>query len=227
MKYCPQCGSFNCIHLKSESALDPFFRYFSTIRKIIFSPTIFFQSLPSAEGISHALTFAIIVHWLSSAILFIEQGILQTQVQSLLNPAIQPFLENHFGISFSQWLWGTGAVLLDPFFTAIAIVFSSFFVFVGTRILISAKISFESVLRIISYGMAPILLSIIPVIGPLIASISIFVVTVIAIKEIYQVRTGRAVLVVLFPKLLILSGLLFATLFFSLTFLGIFSLLFN
>jgi len=113
---------------------------------------------------------------------------------------------NIFGRTY-YWVWGTGGLLIDPFVTLILILFSALVVFASAKILIPnpthpENLTYETFLRMTSYAMSASVLYAVPFVGPLIAPIAAFIITVIGVKELFVVSGGRATFIVLFPKLL-------------------------
>ena len=63
-------------------------------------------------------------------------------------------------------------------------------------------VTYESALRLICFGMAPSILAGLPIFGGFVAALLVLIVTVIGAREVYEVGTGRAIVIALFPKLL-------------------------
>jgi hypothetical protein len=181
--------------------------------------------MPLQGGLAKPLAFALTTHWLGSAIGFLWQHFLGGSVSRFLKTVFQSSSRWGTDIDYSGryaslltikerlmgWFFGVGPVLLDPFFTLASIFFAAGLIFIGARILISSKpsrqefypITYESAIRITAYGLSPAILSAIPLFGTILAPIYTFILTVIGIREAYRTSTSRAILVALFPKLLI------------------------
>lgn len=199
--------------------------YFSTVWQIVSSPVQFYKNLPTTGGLSGPLTFALVTHWLGSALGYLTHLMSGSAATQLMQRLIQlgqdyPEIDSPGRLSQLQsvkerlieWSFGAGSVVIDPFLTLISILITSAFVFAGARILVSPSpaekpegITYESAVRIISYGMAPQLLCIFPFFGVGIASLYTLVVTVIGAREVYRVGTGRAIVIALFPKIFVVS----------------------
>lgn len=234
---CPNCGhSFASLNqLESETGGALVRAYFSDVWEIISRPKSFFKRMPLSGGISGPLAFALVTHWLGSALSFLWHASLSETVNSILNPFFQIAGDvgelDHPGFGtqlagmrdgFLHWFWGTGSVIADPFITVFSVLFTSFWVFIGARILIAPgksgaprEIAFESAVRLVCYGMTPSILAGIPLVGWGLASLLSFVVTAIGAKEVYRTSTGRAVVIALFPKLLLLGLILTGILVFA------------
>lgn len=122
---------------------------------------------------------------------------------------------------FFDWFWGMGSVITDPFTTLIGMLITSFFVFLGARLFVGTMsdapasaafasdaqtrhvVTYESAVRIMAYGAVASIFMSLPIAGSFIAVIYGLYISVVGAKEVYQVGTGRALVVVLFPKLLV------------------------
>ncbi len=208
-----------------ETALSPIKSYFVTLGQTLFRPAEFFKRMPLQGSFSAPLAFALVTHWVGSALEFLWRtwlgGSLGDYFNSLFRLAGDVADIDSPGRSammfemrdkIMHWFWGAGSVVADPFIALASIFFTTFFVFIGARIMITPgkqgapeSISFESSLRIVCYGMGPTLLAGIPLFGGVIASIWSALVTIIGAKEAYRTTTPRAIVVALFPKILLLS----------------------
>jgi hypothetical protein len=200
-------------------------RYFRDLFQIILHPARFFRRMPLEGGVSSPLAFALITHWLGTAVAFLWRaafgGTLGRHLNALFDVAGDVAEVDHPGRAAAMmevrdrilhWFWGAGSVIADPFLTLASILFTSLLVFVGARILVTpgkggapSPISYESALRLVCYGMSPAILAVIPLAGPAIAGLWTAVVTIVGAREIYRISTGRALVVALFPKLLFLG----------------------
>lgn len=175
--------------------------------------------MPTHGGVGGPLAFALITHWLGAAIEFgwgaLAGGTAQAYLQQLLEKFEQELSGVH-SLGRGQWMneassaalgWflGAGTVLLDPFVTLASIFLSSSMIYVGARILVATPVTFEAVLRIVCYGLSPAILSVLPLVGIPLSRIYMLVVTVIGAREVFRIGTGRALVLALFPKLLVLA----------------------
>lgn len=200
----------------------PFKVYFSTVWKIMLHPAKFFSTMPLSGGVSGPLAFALITHWLGAAFSFLWNAAIGGALSGYSRGLFKIFDDiadvDHPGRSATlaqardqivHWIWGAGGILVDPFLTLVSIAFTSFFVWVGARLLVNPNperglrsVNYESALRIVCYGMTPAILRVVPIFGSFLATISVILVTVVGARETYRIDTGRAIGVALFPQLL-------------------------
>lgn len=241
--------------------MEPIKSYFEKLRMILVEPHKYFRQLAYAGGhpLSDALLFTIITHWIGSAL----QNLWQTSLGHFLSRysdqisnaflglnsegtisyekrnSILDILQQAKGTLFS-WIWGTGSLILDPFFTLIKLSFTGLIIFIAAKLIIgevrepatalemeagiqppSKPITYESILILLCYATAPIILSGIPLVGGLAASLYAFILTVIAIKEYYKTSNGKSVVVALFPQLLLWTFVFIGILLLTLGLIGI------
>jgi hypothetical protein len=229
--------------LKSESSLSFVAAYFRDLKNVLLEPAVFFRSLPITGGLAVPLTFALVTHWLGSLINYFLSALtgevgghffdrfmqFSSQYSSRysqmgggdidsfgrgggMNQSLLQALGA--GEKAASWLWGASGILLDPFTTLVWLIFISFLVFVGARLLVKPTaahlarfpngVTFESAVRVVSFGMGPAIFTGLPYLGSFIAKlIYIPIVTIIGAREIYRVSNGRATAIALFPEILL------------------------
>lgn len=200
-------------------------KYFRDVAWILTKPTAFFREMPLKGGLSGPLAFALITHWIGSSVQFLWHhwigswlSLWTDTFMQIAGDVVEVDSPGKCQMLFEMkdrvlhWMVGAGSVLMDPFWTLSGIIFTSVLVFVGARIFINPgkegapeEVTFESAVRIISYGMTPHLLTMVPFIGPLVATVLTVYVTVIGAREVYRTTTAKAVVIALFPKLLFLG----------------------
>ncbi len=205
-------------------------KYFRDLRTLILHPVTFFKENPVDEGLTRPLTFALVSHWIASAIRYLLANVGGTNGAATLdrwmkmmggNEQIQMLSRNsqwnEISNQLSSWLWGMGSVIADPFSTLFWILFSSVFIFVGARILVGtmprpdgsrAEVSYASAVHIVSFSTAAYIVTIVPYLGPLFYLFYGFYVLYIGVREIYRTTPGRALAVALFPQILVLLFIL-------------------
>lgn len=231
---CPNCGE----NLRSEltvgaaGGLGLITGYFRQVWLILTHPSAFFRSMPVRGGVAGPLAFALVTHWLGSAVAFLWRTLIGGAVGGYLSRFMQmagdvaevdsPGRQGQFtgvmeiGERIQHWIWGAGAVIADPFITLARILFISFLVWLGARLLVTPgrdgaprEIDFESALRVICYGLTPSILAVLPLFGGFVSMIYVVAVTVIGAREVYRVETGRAFIIALFPQFLLFAFVAF------------------
>ena len=233
---CPNCS--HRVELTSSFGARPtdlIQNYLHDVKTILLSPARFFHDLPLNGGLSRPLTFALVTHWIGSAFRYLWGQFTANGLEKVANKYM------HFSMSgadidsparFNQWMqaqqkishllwswmWGAGSIILDPFTTIVMIFLSSLFVFVGARLFVNssrqADVTYESVVRLVAYGMTPGIVAVFPFLGSLLAPLYVIVVTIIGAREMFRISNGRAALVALFPKLLFIGIIAMGILFF-------------
>lgn len=229
---CPGCGLMlaDDAHRKSrtEQGLSSLKEYAQTLREILFHPSQFFQKMPQTGGMGRPLAFALITHWLAAAVGFIWMA----AFGSLFNHPVNwlSSLGKITGLSgggiiindgidypgrgarwvelqdrLTDWFWGTSSIIADPFITLGAILFTAFLVYLGARLLVPRRVTLESAVRILSYGMAPSIIGSLPILGAGIAGFWILLASIAGAREVYQIGNTRALIVITFPKLIFLG----------------------
>ncbi len=207
------------------SALGLIKRYFLTLAWATTRPSSFFERLPRNESIFIPLSFALLTHWIGSALQYLWMGVIGTSLDRYFSKVFD-FAENIIeidnpgkGAAFLEmkekmlsWVMGVGSVISDPFFTILGILFTGFWVFLGARLLVTpgkngapSEITFKSAAQIVCYGFAPSILLAIPLVGSPLASLGMTIVTVVGAKTLYRIGWTRASIVGLFPKFLIMT----------------------
>ena len=209
--------------------------YFTTLWKALTQPNSFFRELPVTGGITGPLAFALVTHWIGATASYLWTHLLGQWTHayySAFSKIIGDVAHLNEGTSnvewseminfkdqFFQWFWGTGSIIADPFYTLFTVIFISFFVFLGAQIFVlwlgpsrppvegeqTVSVTFESTVRLVCYGMAPMILTGIPLFGWGLATFLSFVITVIGAKEMYRVGVFRAMVIALFPRLVLFT----------------------
>ena len=209
------------------------FGFFKAIKNISFNSRMFFNrnasSLISNSGLSSALAFAVLVNWISSSINFLFGSFFSVNLEKFTSNFTSTFSDSESFDSLqslhseiNQFLFGAGKIVLSPFFTLAQIFLSALFIHLAVKLFFN-KIkdrthSYQTTVKIISYSMAPMVLSILPGIGTLIGWILSFSAAVVGLSEVYQNSRMRSGIAVMFPQILLIVLLMFS-------FISIFSLI--
>lgn len=241
IEFCPHCKASLPQNLTGDGDAEsrvphPIRNYFQTLKQILFHPVLFFQKIPPQGNLAEPLIFALVTHWIGSALGYWADLGFSTQrgISSWkkLFQFSQDFDIDQFGqdqqltdlqSKMSEWLTGVGHVLLDPFFSLFSLFIGALFIYAGARLLVSPgkdgqleEISFESALRIVCFSAAPLFFGFVPFFGPLFSHLFSSLLCIIGAREVYRISLGRALIVALFSKIIFFGILLFG--FFSFAF---------
>lgn len=204
--------------------------YFGTLRALLTRPSLFFRSLPRPVGVVGPLFFGIVTSWIGSAFEYLWYSgfgqIFGNRIADLMSafekvPQIDSSGRFETALAMREhiknWVFGVGAVLVDPFKTCAWILFLSVFIWVAARLFANRdyapeerRLDFAAAVSIAGYAQAAALFKAVPVLGGTISAIFAMVLGVIGATETYRVTTGRAILIALFPSILF-WGLIFAS----------------
>ncbi len=160
------------------------------IKTVLFNPTKFFQSISIDNSVKYSIGFAILVSSWGSYIQFIWQFV--------TGMGRFPFVHLSSIVLFF-------ILLFIPVFVVIMIYISSFFTHLFLRIVGSGEKGFGATLRVIAYSQAGMLWNILPIVGNFVGTIWVFVIEVIGLKTIHDTTTGRVLLAMFLPILIIIG----------------------
>ncbi len=209
--------------------------YFRDVWTIITKPTQFYRAMPVTGGIGGPLAFALVTHWIGAAL----ESLWKLWMFKAFEEHLKGFLQMLSGVAevdhpgrgamvgqlqekLGPWIWGVGSVIIDPFTSLMQIFMSAAVIYCVARLLVSPstlstdpaqaprpEVSFESIVRIICFGMTPALLAGVPLIGGMMASMLAAICTIVGVREVFRISTGRAVMIAVAPSLLILAAVMF------------------
>ncbi len=166
-----------------------------TIKKVMFHPYEFFKRLSFSKGLSSALVFYLIICEIQALtqVLWGFVGILKIEdpVKAILGFSIS-------GISSVLFL------VFYPLFLAVILFFGSAINHLCLKIVGSGKSGFRATFKVVSYSIAPMWLSIIPIVGAIVGSIWSFVLSIIGFASIHDSSINKVILAVLLPIILLL-----------------------
>ena len=174
-----------------EGFLEAFFR---TTREVLFSPSLFFKRVGAGEGYWSPLIYGVIcgIIGLGGALFW------QWLVLSHLFP-IQRFSVVPHGFIL------TVITIAMPFIAAFSILVGSIITHLCLMIVGGSKNGFESTFRAVSYAWSGYLFGIIPLIGGTIGWIYSVILIIFGIREGHGISTGKAVLAVLLPVIVVVG----------------------
>ncbi len=158
--------------------------FIATVTRVMLSPARFFQTMPMG-GFGKPLVFYIIVAELQ---VLVQLFWAMLGVGSSLGG--EESVGGFGGMGMSTLLF----VLATPFFLTIGIFLGSGIMHLCLRIVRAASQGYEGTFRAVSYGYAPMVLGVIPVVGPIIGVIWAMVTTIIGYMAIHSAGLGRVLM---------------------------------
>jgi hypothetical protein len=176
--------------------------FLKTIREALFSPTRFFKKVATGEGYWTPLIYGIITGIIGRFADFFWAWLV---VIPFLPPSIRNFLAISYTfalviIIFSMPLWVAFSILLWSGITHFCLI-----------IVRGSKKGFEGTFRAISYSYSARLFHIVPFIGSTIGFVYRIVLAIIGVREAHGITTGRALIAILLP-LIVVVGIVIAIL---------------
>jgi len=187
-----------------EGFIGPFFQ---TVKDSLFSPSRFFKKIAFGEGYWAPLIYGLITGIIGNGCailwvwLFVAQWIPMDRI---------PF---NYSLSILQ------VIAPLPFQQAIAIFIGSAIIHLCLMIVRGNNNGYKTTFRAISYSYSGYLFGIIPFIGLIIGNIYVFILTIIGVREGHGISTGKALLAVLLPAIVIF-GLIFIAFLVAMMFVG-------
>lgn len=181
--------------------------FYRTTRDSLFSPSQFFKKISFGEGYWAPLIYGLIAGIIGNgcAIFWVWLLIAQFIPWEKL-----PF---QYGLSILQ------VIVPLPFQQAIAMFVGSAIIHLCLMIVKGNNHGYKTTFRAISYSYSGYLFGIIPFIGLIIGGIYTFILTIIGVREGHGISTGKAVLAVLLP-VIVISGLIFIAILVAMMFVG-------
>jgi len=176
--------------------------FLKTAREALFSPTRFFKKVATGEGYWTPLIYGIITGIIGR---FADFFWVWLVVSPFLPPPIRNFLAISYTVAliiiiFSMPLWVAFSILLWSGVTHLCLM-----------IVRGSKKGFEGTFRAISYSYSARLFHIVPFIGSTIGFVYRIVLAIIGVREAHGITTGRALIAVLLP-LIVVVGIVIAIL---------------
>ena len=178
--------------------------FFQTTREVLFSPTQFFKKVSATGGYWAPLIYGVICGVIGGCGAILWQWLFASQFLPVQISSMIPFL-SIFLIIF---------LIALPFLIAFSLLIGSGITHLCLMIVGGNKKGFESTFRALSYSYSGNLFGVIPFIGSTIGGIYSLILIIFGVRECHGISTGKAVLAVLLPLIIIFGlGLLLAILF--------------
>ncbi|MFZ9595771.1 MAG: YIP1 family protein [Bdellovibrionia bacterium] len=186
--------------------------YFCTLVSLLTHPERFFRSLPKQPNASQALAFALVTHWIGTAASTLWKLGVGHEPQDFIQTWFLKFMSQSGPISsswnalqtpFSSWLFSTSGVLIDPFVSLGALLVSTALAYPVAYLLIPnrSQLTFLALLVPYCYAMGSSIFLALPWIGAFLSGLSGILLTILGIRQRFQISTSRAALIFLSPWL--------------------------
>jgi hypothetical protein len=176
--------------------------FFKTTQEVLFTPTKFFKKTAAGKGYWAPFIFAMISGIIGSGVALLWQWLFFT---GFVPPQI------FSATTYSVFL--TFAVISIPFTIALSILIGSGITHLCLMIVGGNDRGFEATFRAICYSYSASLFYIVPIIGGFVGFIYLFILAILGVREGHGISTGKAVLAVLLPFIVIAGlGILLAIL---------------
>jgi hypothetical protein len=155
-----------------------------TVKQSVFSPKLFFSKLPKRGGLLQPLLYGVSLQMLGSFVGFLWSMAFGNAVTQLIA------------------MMGGSAValgLLVPVFVFLGIAVWAVMLHVSLLMVGGANEDFEATFRIVCYASGVEIFNVIPIFGGIIKGVWQLYVTVIALREVQGISTGRAVAAIAIP----------------------------
>ncbi len=181
--------------------------FFQTVKESLFAPSRFFKKIAYGEGYWAPLIYGLITGIIGNgcAILWVWLFVAQwVPIERI------PF---NYSLSVLQ------VIAPLPFQQALAIFIGSAIIHLCLMIVRGNNNGYKTTFRAISYSYSGYLFGIVPFVGLIIGNIYVFILTIIGVKEGHRISTGKAVLAVLLPAI-VLFGLILIAIVVAMMFVG-------
>ena len=202
----------------------------ATVGRILRHPVLFFRSMPQTGGLSVPLAFALGVRWVVRLVEYFLGGVRGRPAAEIVESfrgtfGLEPGGWGSARGEVLEWVLGAGNVLADPFYSLARILVSALLLYLGAALLVPVKVRYEAVVRILCASQVAVVFSWVPGIGFFIAGVYTFILSVIGLREVFQISTARATVIAATPAVVLAGVVLWVALFSAILVLGLVSVL--
>jgi len=174
-----------------------------TIRQVLLSPVAFFRTMPVHAGMAKPLVF----HLLLAEFMVVCQYLwslagIGATAEYLGNPEV---MDMGLGLAQAAPLM---LFLIYPLLLVLRLMIMTGIIHLLLKLIRSGDSGAEATFRALCYSAAPLLLGIIPAIGPLVGGVWSIGLTVIGLREAHKTRYSAALFAVLVPILMMLAAVI-------------------
>ncbi len=195
--------------------------YLHYCQSILLEPASFFRRDFNEIDLHKVLALGLLSSWLSALFLFFFQSLSLAIITTFFSDWIGSYLTVDGADSMDQgraFLFSSAKALLHPFFILPWLFINSIILYVFAKIFLPSheNMNQKTCLKILGCAIVASWLSVVPVLGGLLAYVATIALLVIAIREQFATSSSRALLVVFTPQVLLFLFLLFLLFIFSL-----------
>jgi len=177
--------------------------FFQTVKRVMLAPSAFFRSMFLGRGLSRPLIFYLLVAEVQALAQFFWQM-----------TGVVPHMQNQTAGLLGLGMMGLGSIfllVLYPVFLSAMLFVVSGLNHLCLRIVRDGANGYEGTFRVISYANAPMVLAVVPSLGPLVGVVWTLICTFIGFKTVHQTSPAKVLLAMLLPFVfaLVLSSFLF------------------
>ncbi|WP_028574241.1 YIP1 family protein [Desulfonatronovibrio hydrogenovorans] len=169
--------------------------FIETVKRVMLAPSHFFYKMPF-KGLVMPLAFFLII------------SVLQAMATFIWNMAgFFPTTAHHGAGGLGMGMMGLGSffiVIVYPLFMGLWLFIASGVTHLFLTFFQAGKSGFEGTFRATAYGSAPMILGLLPFLGPLIGALWSLGVTIIGYKQIHETSFVRVVMAMLTPLVVIM-----------------------
>jgi hypothetical protein len=181
--------------------------FFQTLQGSLFSPTKFFKKISFGEGYWAPLIYGLITGIIGNGCAIFWVWLFMAQMIPMDRIPFQ------YSLSILQ------TIVPLPFYQAFAIFVGSAIIHLSLIIVRGNHHGYKTTFRAVSYSYSGYLFGIIPFIGLFIGNIYVSILNIIGVREGHEITTGKAILAVLLP-VLVIFGLIIIAIFAVIMFFG-------
>jgi hypothetical protein len=177
---------------------------FTTLKDVLFSPSVFFKRMPVTGGLTDPLLFALIIGMVGFIFSYFWQILLQGAMQGIMIPGMKAAAEQNMfrGIGMAA------LAFFSPFLIILVLFIGSGILHVCLMLVRGARSGFEATFRVVAYGYSTYIFLVIPFCGGLLAGVWAIVLMIIGLREAHETTGGKAAFAVFLP-VVVCCGLFF------------------
>ncbi|MFW6415672.1 MAG: YIP1 family protein [Thermodesulfobacteriota bacterium] len=169
---------------------------FETIKQVMTAPVDFFRNMNTQSGLNKPLIFYLLIAEIQALAQFFWQ-------MSGLFPKMGGETESMLGLG----MLGAGSIfilVLYPVFLSIMLFIASGLNQLCLLAVQAGEKGYQGTFRVMSYASAPLIIAVVPVVGPLVGAVWNFVCMFIGLMYVHRASAGQVLLALLLPLIVIL-----------------------